>query len=421
MYCYKCGNQVADNAGFCHKCGAKLSVVKNGEQKDIVADVVSPPILSSDNKIPTSPASSVSQITAPQDEQTIGIYQQAEDIRTSRHNEWQTQEVQNRPPVIEQNMRVTQRSTTTPVAVKIITSTLILIFLTFAFAYIIFLVVDMPPEEFAPLLFGNALTDEEVEAFIQTYNLEHGDTSIDRFIRVLNGDFGESFYTRRPVSDEISNKLPYTIKLMIAGIILSLVFAIPIGFVSATKYNSALDSFFSIITIICKSLPFFGVAIILVKLFSVDAGLLPAGGAETYTGYILPAITLGTAYFGHAVQAVRATMIKLHSNDYAAIFIPEDCEIDKKSFQSALLPTIAKSGIQLGWMFIGVILVEVIFSIPGLGSYFIMALQNRDQQPIIGCIMTISKCFLVTALVIGLIVTAVIYAVQAKTRTGRTV
>ena len=318
------------------------------------------------------------------------------------------------PPMYEPPMYGVPQKPAGSIFVRVVFPILFLILLTIVFTFVVFLIVDGSPGDPARLIAGASATEEEVAQFRRDLGLD--EPMLERYFRVLTGDFGMSFLTRRPVNDDIAARLPYTLILMLGGIIVTFVFAIPLGILSGVMHNKVADVLFSIVTVICKAIPFFWIGLLLIKWFAVDLMLLPVAGIETWTGYILPIITLGFIFFGFAMQAIRASVIKARSNDGTGLFFPGDDASERRTVLSMILPTVAKSGLQLGWMFGGIIFVEIIFSIPAVGGYFLFGLMSRDTPAILGSIMTLSLLFIVASVIFELAISGVSCIFRAKAR-----
>ena len=303
------------------------------------------------------------------------------------------------------------------VAVRIVAPVLFLVLLTVAFTFVAFIIIESFPGDPIHILLGADATEEEYEAYRAESGLDR--PLIVRYGRMFIGDFGTSWVTRQPVSQLLKERLPSTIKLILASLIITYIIALPLGILSAVKRGKTVDTVFNIFSVICKSVPFFWLALILLMILSLNLGLLPVAGANTWIGYIIPVFVLVFSYVGFAMQAVRATSVRAINYGNTGLNFRESGAdgIGKSAImQDAMLPSIAKSGLQLGWLAIGVVVIDTVSSLPGVGSLLMVGLMNRDMPVIFGGVMALSLCFLVAAAVFSFIITGIIYVLRLKAR-----
>ena len=307
----------------------------------------------------------------------------------------------------------------------------ILVALTLVFTFMMFLLVDLSADahSFAELqrISGSDLTRKEIEQLVRKEpELHPAKTFVVGYLRALAGDFGISRASRIPVAEIITEtrgeeplpRIMVTIALMLASLIVTLLFAIPIGILSALKKNRVVDVICSIVTMLSKSVPFFMLAFMLMFRYSFILGVLPASGAANWRHFVLPVVVLAFSYLGFATQAVRATTLDAIRSGSIGFSIPRPYVREKRPFQNAMLPTVAQSGLQLGWLIGGVILVEAFFLMPGVGNMFITGLKSYDYPVIVGGIMTLSYCCIATAIVFDLLIAGITYAAALKIRKG---
>ena len=291
---------------------------------------------------------------------------------------------------------------------------LLLIILTVVFSFIAFLLSEGSLERHINEISSVSLTVDEIRELLKTLPRSLDKPPIARYFSALTNLYGLSSSTRMPVADVIAARLPTTIVLILAGLLIAFALAIPIGIFSASNE----DRYFvcSLISAICKSIPFFWLSLIFLKWFSFDLIWLPIGRETMWHHYILPSLILGFSYFGFAAQTISATIIKARDNDCNIWFLPESDinhrQINKNS-PYRVLPTIAQSGLQLGWLLIGIIVVENVFYLPGVGRYFIEGIMSRNTPVVFGGIIALSLCFFITAVVAF---TAVVLILQTSLR-----
>ncbi len=208
---------------------------------------------------------------------------------------------------------------------------------------------------------------------------------------VLHGDLGCSLGSGDPVLEEISARFPASLKLVIASMILSLIVAIPLGIISATKPHSIIDKLVMVGVVGGISMPVFWLAPLLILLFSIHLHLLPVCGCDSIKHLVLPAIALGAGMAAFTTMITRSSMLEVLSQDYIraarAKGLSERVVIGKHALKNALIPVITVVGWQLMMALQGVVMVEMIFAWPGVGGLMVKAALGRDFPMIQGCVL----------------------------------
>lgn len=237
---------------------------------------------------------------------------------------------------------------------------------------------------------------------------------------MFKGNFGESYFYRRPVWDMMTEALPNTIILSLFATILSLVVAIPAGIISATKRNSFWDYLFSIISFIGVSLPGFWLALMLILLFSLQLGWLPSSGMrvdflnfsllDRAKHLILPVIVLGTGTMASDMRYMRSAMLEVIKQDYMKTAKSKGLSpltvIYKHGLRNALLPVITLIGFIIPDLIGGAAIVESIFAWPGIGRIIVEANFTRDYPVIMGNLVLSAAL-----VVLGSLIADILYAV----------
>ncbi len=240
---------------------------------------------------------------------------------------------------------------------------------------------------------------------------------------VLQGDLGESFYYKQPVSQVMKDYIPNSFKLAVTSLVLGVIIAVPIGIVSATKQYSGFDSFFTIFALIGLSMPSFFFGLLLIKFLSVDLRLLPVSGMQTpganFTGIaamldqikhmILPLIVLTLGSVASWMRYTRSSMLEVIRQDYIrtarAKGLKEKVVIYRHALRNALIPVITLLGFSIPGLFSGALLTETIFNWPGIGPVQLNAVNNRDYYLLMG-----TNMMLATLTLIGNLIADVAYA-----------
>lgn len=198
----------------------------------------------------------------------------------------------------------------------------------------------------------------------------------------LQGDFGKSLKHQRPTMDVIWERLPSTVKLSVASLIVSLLVAMPAGIAAAVKRRTWLDSAFTAFALLGQSLPVFWTAILLMYYVGVKWRLLPVSGFESWRHLILPAITLGVWTAPVLVRLVRSAMVEVLNADYIRTArskgLHEMTVITRHALKNASIPIITMLGIQFGRLLGGSVITESVFAIPGLGRATVQAIYTAD-------------------------------------------
>jgi peptide/nickel transport system permease protein len=237
---------------------------------------------------------------------------------------------------------------------------------------------------------------------------------------VVKGDFGTSFTKKQPVTGMILDRLPNTLILMLFSTILAVVISIPFGVLSATKQYSKLDYSVTITSFLGLATPNFWLGLMLIMLFSVKLGWTPVGGVSTLNGdfsiidrlhhLILPAIVLATADMAGLTRYTRSSMLEVINQDYIRTArskgFRERTVIYKHGLRNGLIPIITIFGLMLPTFIGGSVIVETLFSWPGIGKLFIDATFERDYPVIMAITM-----FGAILTVLGNLIADILYAV----------
>ncbi len=213
----------------------------------------------------------------------------------------------------------------------------------------------------------------------------------------LRLDFGTSFFSQEPVLDLILDRFPLTALLAISSFLVSLLVAIPIGVIAAVKRWTVWDGLGLMFAQVGMAVPSFWLAILLLMLFSVRLGLFPLFGADSFMHWILPVVTLATERAAVLVRFVRASMVEELEKEYVlaadARGLPHMRVRFSHALRNALMPVVTIAGIQFGYLLGGAVIVEQVFSLPGLGRLFLSAIVSRDFPVIQGGVVFIAVVF----------------------------
>jgi peptide/nickel transport system permease protein len=215
--------------------------------------------------------------------------------------------------------------------------------------------------------------------------------------QVIRFDFGNSMISGQPVTRLVLERFPLTLSLALMGIVISIIIAIPLGVISAVKRWSFWDYLGMAFSQIGMAIPSFWLGILLLLLFSVKIKIFPLFGSGTIMHLILPAISLGIARAAVLLRLTRASMTEELSKEYIVTArskgLTNRMVYYKHALKNALLPVITIGGIQLGYMLGGAIIIEQVFSLPGLGRLFLFGVYQRDFPLIQGGVVFVAFVF----------------------------
>ena len=217
-------------------------------------------------------------------------------------------------------------------------------------------------------------------------------------------DFGTSYFTKEVVTDALFRCFKVTVKLACMSFIFASVIGIPCGIFAAVKRGKGIDTVVMVLSIVGVSAPAFWVAIILQILFGLKLNVLPISGFDTPASYILPSLALGARYAGNIARITRTSMLEVLGQDYIRTAKAKGAMrwavILKHALKNAMIPIVTLVGTNFGYMLTGSMLIEKVFSIPGIGKLAVDAMSNRDLPLLEGTVMYIAFVFVVVNLIV---------------------
>ncbi len=219
-------------------------------------------------------------------------------------------------------------------------------------------------------------------------------------------DFGTSYFTKEVVIDAIVRCFKVTVKLAAMSFLFAVVLGVTCGMIAAVYRGKWIDSTLMTLSVVGVSAPSFWIAIILQILIGLKLDLLPISGFDGPLNYILPSIALGTRYAGSIARITRTSMLDVIKQDYIRTArskgVKESLVIMKHALKNAMIPIVTLVGTELGNMLTGSMLIEKVFSIPGIGKLAVDAMRNRDLPQLQGTVVYIALVFVVVNLVVDL-------------------
>jgi peptide/nickel transport system permease protein len=278
---------------------------------------------------------------------------------------------------------------------------------------LIFVVMKMIPGDVISGILGIEATPELRAQLEAKYGLDRPYVVqyLDWIGGVLRGDFGESIRTSAPILPEILNRLKVTAELTFMAAVISWIIAIPLGIVAAVKRNSWVDRFVRVFSLLGVSIPGFALSILLVLVLSLCFNYFSPLG---YVGFfedplknleimILPAMVLGVTISGSVMRMTRSSVLEVLRQDFVktvrAKGASEWVAIFKHALRNALIPIITLIGMQIGSLLGGAVIVEQIFSLPGLGQLTLTGINQRDYPVVQGCVLVIAFIYVMVNLI----------------------
>lgn len=276
-------------------------------------------------------------------------------------------------------------------------------------SFIIFTLMSMTPGDPARQILGEGATEEAVTALRDELGLN--DPFLIRYVKymagVAHGDFGISYTTKEPVTTELLSRYPTTVLFAVLCMVIACVIGIPLGIVSATKQYTWIDNFSTVFAMLGISIPTFWMGLMLVLVFSVQLGWLPATGFYGPSYWILPAITVGLPSSAGIVRMTRSSMLEVIRQDYirtARAKGQTEWNITMHhALPNALIPVVTVVGITFGQSLGGQIVTEQVFAIPGLGKLMVEAINARNYPVVEGGVLLIAFAFCVINLLVDII------------------
>ena len=290
----------------------------------------------------------------------------------------------------------------------------------FIVSVLVFLFVHMLPGDPARLIAGPEADAQVIELVRQQLGLDQ--PLYHQFWHYISnavqGDFGLSMVSRRPVADEIASRFMPTLWLTITSMVWAVIFGMAAGIIAAVWRNRWPDRLSMTIAVSGISFPAFALGMLLIQVFSVELGWLPTVGADSWQHYILPSLTLGAAVAAVMARFTRASFVDVLSEDYMrtarAKVGSETWVVLKHGLRNAMIPVVTMMGLQFGFLLGGSIVVEKVFNWPGLGRLLVDSVEMRDYPVIQAEILLFSLEFILINLVVDVLYAAINPAIRYK-------
>jgi ABC-type dipeptide/oligopeptide/nickel transport system permease component len=274
---------------------------------------------------------------------------------------------------------------------------------------IVFSIMKLVPGDVAQVIAGMDGTAEDVELIRKSLGLDRPvhEQYLTFLWNTLQGDFGRSAVTKRPVAEEIASRIAPTAELAVAAFLVAIVVGLAAGIISATHRYTIWDNLATLVSLIGVSMPVFWLGLMLMLLFSVTLGWLPSSGAGTPAQLILPALALGSASTAIIARQTRSGLLEVLNQDYVrtarAKGLTERVVLMRHALKNALIPTVTIAGLQVGYLMGGSVLAETVFARPGLGRLLVDSIGRRDIPVVQTTILLLSVTFVLVNLAVDLL------------------
>jgi peptide/nickel transport system permease protein len=276
-------------------------------------------------------------------------------------------------------------------------------------SFIIFSILALTPGDPAQIILGDGATPEAISELREQMGLN--DFFIVRYIRYIagavRGDFGLSYRTQLPVLNELLARLPNTLVLALFGVGCAAMVGVPIGIISAVKQYTLIDNATRVFAMVMTAIPAFWLGLMLMLAFALKLRLVPAIGADTWEGFILPSVTLAIGNMAVMIRMTRSTMLEVIREDYIRTALAKGVSrrkvILRHALANALLPIVTTIGINFGLQMGGAMICETVFSIPGLGTLIITSVRQKDIPMVMASVIFVALTISLVTLAMDLI------------------
>lgn len=291
----------------------------------------------------------------------------------------------------------------------IIRRLLMLIGVLLGVSLFVFVIFNISQGDPATIILGMGATPENVAQLREELGLNEPlfVRYFDYLKKAIHLDFGNSWRTNMPVFYEVFSRFPVTVNLTFFSMLLAIVIGMPVGIISAVKQYSIFDNSVMFVTLILTSLPPFWIGLMLMLLFSLKLDLFPATGADSWINYILPCITLATRYIALIARMTRSTMLEVVRSDYVRTAKAKGASwyriITKHCFKNVLIPIVTVIGVSFGYALGGAVLIESVFTMPGVGILLVESIRAKDLPIIMADVLLLGISFSIINLIVDIL------------------
>jgi ABC-type dipeptide/oligopeptide/nickel transport system permease component len=274
-------------------------------------------------------------------------------------------------------------------------------------ATLVFLILHLIPGDPVAAMFNmQSMTAEQINTIRERLGLN--DPIHIQYVRFIfnaaRGDLGTSVRGGQSVVELIARQLPYTFMLALAGMLLAIVFGLLFGILAGLRRNSWFDNLVMILAVAGVAIPGFWVGLMLIQIFSVRLGWLPSAGVEGWRSLVMPAVAIGLAEMAVIARMTRSNLIEVLQEDYVrtarAKGLRETTVVIRHALKNSLIPTVTIMGIQVGRLLGGAVVMETVFSRPGIGNLTVRAIIDKDYPVAQGAVLVIALIYVLSNIVV---------------------
>ncbi len=276
-------------------------------------------------------------------------------------------------------------------------------------ATLVFSLIHFVPGDPVQVMLGESASPDDVEQLRRALGLDR--PLLAQYVRFMTGavagDLGTSLRTGQPVTAVIAERMPATVELGLAAIVVAVIIAIPLGVLAAVRAGTMIDQGATTLALIGISMPSFWLGPLLAIVFSVWLGWFPVAGRGTLANLILPAVTLGAPLAATVARMTRASVIEelreLYVTAARARGVSRTRAVLSHAFRNSLIPIVTVLGLQLGSVLTGAVITETIFAWPGVGRLLVQSISARDYPAVQGCILLIAVTYVSANVLVDII------------------
>lgn len=291
-------------------------------------------------------------------------------------------------------------------------------------SFLVFTILSFTPGDPVEMRLGENYSPEAYETMKHDMGLDK--PFLLRYVSYIadavRGDFGKSYSTSNPVTDEIMARLPNTILLSLAAMFFAILIGIPLGVISATRQYSAFDTVSMVAALIGVSMPNFWLGLMLILIFAAGLGWFPSSQFESWSALVLPAVTLSANSLAIITRMTRSSMLETIRQDYIrtarAKGVKESTVIIRHALRNALIPVVTTIGLQFGFSIGGAVLVETVFSWPGIGRLLVEAIKLKDTPIVTAIVLILAAMFTLVNLCIDILYAFLDPRIRAQYKRG---
>ena len=299
---------------------------------------------------------------------------------------------------------------------RLVASILVLI----ALSFLAFMVLNLTPGDSATTVlthtfigFDDQIFDEDVQIVSNMYKLD--DPLLLQYWRwfrdAIRGDLGTSYVYKTSVWTMLMNKAPFTLALGFTAFLAAFLISVPLGILFARRRNGIGDQITRVITVFLGSIPGYWMGLTFIIIFAVKLNLLPIAGYQSPLSLIMPGLTLMLGMIPSTLRIMRSSMIEVLSQDYMTTAkmkgLPESKAVRRHAIRNAMPPVITTAGLEIGHILGGSVIIEAVFSWPGIGNMLYNSIISKDVPMMQGCIVLIGFGYIVSMFLVDIIIALV--------------